>query len=80
MKQEEANRLIGLSKAITNIQTLLGDLLMPIAEMQNKYNCTPTEACNTKMKADEWLTKYGVITLDSTVKALQILAKNIDDK
>lgn len=79
MKQEEANKIIGLSKAVSNIQTLLGDLLMPISAMQTKYNCTPTEACNMKMHADDWLTKYGCMTLDAAVKGLQQLAKNVDD-
>lgn len=80
MKQEEANKIIGLSKAVSNIQTLLGDLLMPISEMQTKYNCTPTEACNMKMHADDWLTKYGCMTLDASVKGLQQLAKKVDDE
>lgn len=79
MKQQEANRILGLAKSISNIKILLDDLLMPISAMQTKYNCTQEEACNMKMHADNWLTKYGCMTLDAIVKGLQQLAKNVDD-
>jgi hypothetical protein len=79
MKQEEINRLLAITKNITNIQTLLGDLLMPISAMIQKYGCTSQQAVNMKLKAEEYLSKYGCMTLDSSVKAIQKVARNTED-
>lgn len=78
MKQEEANRLHAVVKNIFNIQILLGDLLMPISAMIQKYKCTQEEAVNIKLKAEDYLTKYGCMTLDSSFKAISELIKNVD--
>ena len=78
MKQEEANRLHAVAKNIFNIQTLLGDLLMPISAMIQKYKCTQEEAVNIKLKAEDYLTKYGCMTLDSSFKAISELIKSVD--
>ena len=75
MTQQEINRLLTITKNITNIQTLLGDLLMPISAMIQKYKCTQKEAVNIKLKAEEYLSKYGCMTLDSSVKAITELTK-----
>jgi len=76
MTQIEINKLLTITKNISNIQTLLGDLLMPISAMIQKYSCTQQQAVNMKLKAEEYLSKYGCITLDSSVKAIQKVAKN----
>ena len=75
MTQTEINKLLTITKNISNIQTLLGDLLMPISAMIQKYGCTQQQAVNMKLKAEEYLTKYGCMTLDSSVKAIQKVAK-----
>ena len=79
MTQQEINRLLTITKNITNIQTLLGDLLMPISAMIQKYGCTQQQAVNMKLKAEEYLSKYGCMTLDSSVKAIQKVAKNTEE-
>ena len=79
MTQIEINKLLTITKNISNIQTLLGDLLMPISAMIQKYGCTQQQAVNMKLKAEEYLTKYGCMTLDSSVKAIQKVAKNTED-
>lgn len=71
MTQSEANKINALMKNVTNIQTLLADLLMPISAMIQKHHCTTQEACDMKLKAEDYLTKYGVLTLDSSVKAIK---------
>ncbi len=76
MTQIEINKLLTITKNISNIQTLLGDLLMPISAMIQKYSCTQQQAVNMKLKAEEYLSKYGYMTLDSSVKAIQKVAKN----
>ena len=79
MTQTEINKLLTITKNISNIQTLLGDLLMPISAMIQKYGCTQQQAVNMKLKAEEYLTKYGCMTLDSSVKAIQKVAKNTEE-
>ena len=79
MTQIEINKLLTITKNISNIQTLLGDLLMPISAMIQKYGCTQQQAVNMKLKAEEYLTKYGCMTLDSSVKAIQKVARNTED-
>ena len=76
MTKEEANRINSLMKNVTNIQTLLSELLMPINELQQKYNVSSKEAANIKIKAEDYLTKYGVFTLDTTVKTINTITKN----
>ena len=52
---------------------------MPISAMIQKYGCTQQQAVNMKLKAEEYLTKYGCMTLDSSVKAIQKVARNTED-
>ena len=47
---------------------------MPISAMIQKYGCTQQQAVNMKLKAEEYLSKYGCMTLDSSVKAIQKVA------
>lgn len=77
MTQEEINRLKAITKNFSNISTLLADLLMPISAMQTKYGCTKESAVNMKFKAEEYLSKYGVLTLDSSIKAIQQMMNTI---
>lgn len=80
MKKHIANRINALLKNVTNIQTLVGDLLMPIEALQQKYSCTQQEAVNIKIKAEEYLTQFGTFTLDTTVKGIkQIVQENIEE-
>ena len=79
MNNIEINKLNTITKNISNIQTLLGDLLMPISAMIQKYSCTQEQAVNMKLKAEEYLSKYGCMTLDSSVKAIRQLAKNTEE-
>lgn len=79
MTQIEANKLVTVTKNISNIQTLIGDLLMPVTAMTTKYGCTQQQAVNMKLKAEDYLTKYGCMTLDSSVKAIRQLATNITE-
>ena len=79
MTQIEINKILTITKNISNIQTLLGDLLMPISAMIQKYGCTQQQAVNMKLNAEEYLTKYGCMTLDSSVKAIQKVAKNTEE-
>ena len=80
MKKHTANRINTLLKNVTNIQTLVGDLLMPIEALQQKYNCTKQQAINTKINAENYLKKYGTFTLDTTVKGIQqIVQENIEE-
>ena len=80
MKKHIANRINALLKNVTNIQTLVGDLLMPIEALQQKYNCTKQQAISTKINAENYLKKYGTFTLDTTVKGIQqIVQENIEE-
>ena len=76
MTKEEANRINALLKNVTNIQILLNELLTPINELQQKYNTTIKETINIKLRAEDYLTKYGTFTLEATTKAI----KNTVDK
>ena len=80
MKKEEANRINAIIKNVTNVQTLLADLLMPIDALQQKYNSTKQQAITTKINAEEYLKKYGTFILDATVKAINTMTKNIDQE
>lgn len=77
MTQEEINRLKAITKNFSNIKTLLADLFMPISTMQQTYGCTKESAVNMKLKAEEYLSKYGVLTLDSSIKAIQQMTNTI---
>ena len=79
MTKEEANRINAVMKNVTNIKTLLAELLMPINALQQKYDVNTKEAVNIKMKAEDYLKKYGVFTLDTTVKTINTMTKNIGD-
>ena len=80
MIKEEANRINTVLKNIENIETLLGELLMPIKALQQKYNYTTQQAVNAKMKAEEYLQKYGVFTLNSSINAIKNVTKNITEQ
>jgi predicted sulfurtransferase len=77
MTQEEINRLRAILKNFGNIKTLLADLFMPISTIQQTYGCTRESAVNMKLKAEEYLSKYGVLTLDSSIKAIQQMTNTI---
>ena len=77
MTQEEINRLRAINKNFGNIKTMLADLFMPISAMQQTYGCTKESAVNMKMKAEEYLSKYGVLTMDSSIKAIQQMMNTI---
>jgi hypothetical protein len=79
MTKEEANRINAVMKNVTNIKTLLAELLMPINALQQKYSVNAKEAVNIKMKAEDYLKKYGVFTLDTTVKTINTITKNIGE-
>lgn len=80
MTKEEANRINTLLKNVTNVQILLADLLIPIEAVMQKYNSTKQQAITTKINAEEYLKKYGVFTLDTTIKGIQQMTKNIDEE
>jgi len=77
MTKEEINRINSLLKNIDNVATLLNELLLPIDELEKKNNCSQKEACNIKIKAEEYLKKYGVFTLTATSTAIKQMTKNI---
>lgn len=77
MTQEEINRLRAILKNFGNVKTLLADLFMPISAMQQTYDCTKESAVNMKLKAEEYLSKYGVLTMDSSIKAIQQMMNTI---
>lgn len=76
MKKEDKNRLFSILQNYNNISILIGDLLNPIKDMMAKYSCSEDEACNIKLRAEEYLKNYGCMTLDATTKAV----KNLIDK
>jgi hypothetical protein len=76
MKKEDKNRLFSILQNYNNISILIGDLLNPIKSMMEKYSCSEDEACNIKLRAEEYLKNYGCMTLDATTKAV----KNLIDK
>ncbi len=75
MNVDEKNRIITLTKNINNIAQLIEELLIGVDELMKKNSCTRQEACNIKIKAEEFLKKYGKFTLESTNKALLSLTK-----
>ena len=79
MKKEEANRLNAICKNFENVATLLGDLVMPIEAMKQKYKCTDSEACNIKLKAEDWLSKYGCLSLTASVKTVKQMTNVISE-
>ena len=80
MKREEANRINSLVKNIDNITTLLGELMMPLNALMQKNNCTKEQACNIKMKAEDFLQKYGVFTLSSTTNSIKAMTNQITER
>lgn len=70
MKKEDADKIIAISKNITNISVMLGELVMPFKALQTKYTCSTEEACNIKLRAEEYLRKYGCLTIDASLKAI----------
>ena len=73
MKKEDKNRLFSILQNYNNISVLMGDLLNPIKSMMEKYSCSEDEACNIKLRAEEYLKNYGCMTLDATTKAVKSL-------
>ena len=80
MKKEEANRINSLLKNVDNITTLMGELLMPIKAIMEKNNCSKEEACNIKIKAEEYLQQYGVFTLSSTTNAIKAMTNKLTER
>ena len=77
MTQEEKTKLLNVLKNFDNISTYIFDLLSPISKMREKYSCTEEEACNMKLQAEDYLSKYGCLTIDATNKAVK---KMIEEK
>ena len=79
MTQKEKNNTINILKNYDNVATLMGDLFMPIKDIMQKYDCiNEEEAVNIKLKAEEYLSKYGVLTLTATTKAVRsVLNKTV---
>lgn len=73
MKKDEVNRINTLLKTIDNTAILLEELFMPIDSLMQKHNCTRQEACNIKIKAEEFLTKFGTFSLNSTSKTIKTI-------
>jgi len=80
MKKEEAIRINKLLKTVDDTATLLGELLMPINALMQKHNCTKQEACNIKMKAEDYLQKYGAFSLFSTANSIRTMTKHITER
>lgn len=80
MKKEEKNRINALLKNIENITKLLEELFIPINQLMQNNNCTKQEACNIKIKAEEYLQKYGVFTLASTTNAIKAMTNELTEK
>ena len=66
MTQEEKTKLLNVLKNFDNISTYIFDLLSPISKMREKYSCTEEEACHMKLQAEDYLSKYGCLTIDAT--------------
>ena len=80
MKQNDKNRLLSILKNYNNISLLLGDLLNPITTIMEKYKCEENEAANIKLNAEDYLKKYGCMTLDATTKAIKNIIGKINTK
>jgi hypothetical protein len=78
MKKEDKNRLFSILQNYNNISILMGDLLNPIKSMMEKYSCSEDEACNIKLRAEEYLKNYGCMTLDATTKAVKNIVERIE--
>lgn len=78
MKKEDKNRLLSILQNYNNISILMGDLLNPIKSMMEKYSCSEDEACNIKLRAEEYLKNYGCMTLDATTKAVKNIVERIE--
>ena len=79
MKKNEADELQKIIKNLSNVQILLGELFMPITTLQQKYDCSKEQACNIKLKAEEYLTKFGCLTIDVAVKNIKTLTQVITE-
>ena len=78
MKKEDKNKLLFVLKNYNNISVLIGDLLNPITKMMEKYSCSEQEACNIKLRAEEYLRNYGCMTIDATTKAVKNIIERIE--
>jgi len=78
MKKEDKNKLLFVLKNYNNISVLIGDLLNPITKMMEKYSCSEQEACNIKLRAEEYLRNYGCMTIDATTKAVKNIVERIE--
>lgn len=77
MKKEDKNKLLSVLKNYNNVSVLLGELLNPIKTIMEKYSCSEQEACNIKLRAEEYLRNYGCMTIDATTKAVKNIVENI---
>ena len=78
MKKEDKNKLLFVLKNYNNISVLIGDLLNPIKTLMEKYSCSEQEACNIKLRAEEYLRNYGCMTIDATTKAVKNIIERIE--
>lgn len=77
MKKEDKNKLLSVLKNYNNVSVLLGELLNPIKTIMEKYSCSEQEACNIKLRAEEYLRNYGCMTIDATTKAVKNIVESI---
>lgn len=78
MKKEDKNKLLFVLKNYNNMSVLIGDLLNPITKMMENYRCSEQEACNIKLRAEEYLRNYGCMTIDATTKAVKNIVERIE--
>lgn len=78
MTQEKKDKLIAVLKNYDNIASMIEDLLEPVSKVMQKHSCNDEEACNLKIQAEDYLSKYGKLTMDATTKAVRnIILNNI---
>lgn len=73
MTQDEKNLLTQINKDLGNTKNLLAELFMPIKTIQQKYNCNTQQACNLKIKAEDYCRKYAVLNIELAQKNINKL-------
>lgn len=71
MTQEKKDKLIAVLKNYDNIASMIEDLLEPVSKVMEKHSCNDEEACNLKIQAEDYLSKYGKLTMNATTKAVR---------
>ena len=71
MTQEKKDKLIAVLKNYNNIASMIEDLLEPVSKVMEKHSCNDEEACKLKIEAEDYLSKYGKLTMDATTKAVR---------